>query len=244
MSFQCLARCPNVTPQTRQDQQHPTQTNHGEGGGKRRGNRRRGQLKGVKRHAQAGETGPQTTKHARAGEKGKTGTTKVDDEASSNRGDRATDEDERARRGEGAAPEDGEGGSGDVPGYVLTPEDLRLREVYGDWVHEKPGTHLDGGVANDSAWQAWWRDLAVMPSRRYDAPSGKVGRWFAGMLGAELQGVWDRRWKSERFIVFQTVILQQARHVTASHAIRRRIEKRLEAWGSGKHGMLFGDTLR
>ena len=29
-------------------------------------------------------------------------------------------------------PEEGEGGSGDMPGYVPTPEDLRLREVYGD----------------------------------------------------------------------------------------------------------------
>ena len=38
-------------------------------------------------------------------------------------------------------------------------------------------------------------------------------------------------------IVFQTVI-------TASHAIRRRIEKRLEAWRAGKHAMLFGNTLR
>ena len=42
----------------------------------------------------------------------------------------------------------------------------------------------------------------VMPSRRYDAPSGKVGRRFVGKLGEELKGVQDRRWKSERFIVF------------------------------------------
>ena len=83
-----------------------------------------------------------------------------------------------------------------------------------------------------------------MPSRRYDAPSGKFGQRFVGMLGAEMQGVQDRRWNSERSIVFQTVILQRARHVTASHAIRRWIEKRLDAWGAGKHAMLVGDTLR
>ena len=71
-----------------------------------------------------------------------------------------------------------------------------------------------------------------------------VGHRFVGMLGAKMQGVRDRRWNSERFIVFQTVILQQSRHVTASHAIRRRIEKRLDAWGAGKHTMLVGDTLR
>ena len=52
-------------------------------------------------------------------------------------------------------PKDGEGGSGDVPGYVPTLEDLRLREVYRDWVHRNLGMHLDGGVTNDLAWQAW-----------------------------------------------------------------------------------------
>ena len=69
----------------------------------------------------------------------------------------------------------------------------------------------------------------VIPLRRYDVPSGKVGRRFVGTLGEELKGVQDRRWNSERFIFFQTVILQRAHHVTASQAIRRQIEKRLDA---------------
>ena len=127
---------------------------------------------------------------------------------------------------------------GDEPGYTPTPEDLRLREVYRDWVHAKPGTHLDGGIHENSAWQAWWRDLAVMPSRGYAAPSGRVGRRFAGTLGAELKGVRERLWNSERFIVFQMVILKRSRHVTESQAIRRRIEKRLDAWEEGKPTML------
>ena len=62
-----------------------------------------------------------------------------------------------------------------------------------------------------------------MPSRRYDAPSGRVGQRFVWTLGAELKGMRDRPWNLERFIVFQTVILQRARHVTASQAICRRI---------------------
>ena len=60
----------------------------------------------------------------------------------------------------------------------------------------------------------------------------------------ELRGVLDRRWKSERFIVFQTVALQRACHVTASRDIRRRIEKRLDAWETGQFAMLVEDTLR
>ena len=113
-------------------------------------------------------------------------------------------------------PEEGEGTAGDLPGYTPTPEDLRLQEVYGDWVHANPGTHLDKGVHNNLVWKAWWRDLAVMPSRRYDVPSGRVGRRFVGMLGEELKGMWNRQWNLERLIVFQTVILQRACHVTAS----------------------------
>ena len=107
-------------------------------------------------------------------------------------------------------PEEGEGMAGDVPGYNPTPEDLRLREVYGDWVHSNPGTHLDGGIRDNSAWQAWWRDLAVMPSRGHDTPIRRVGHRFVGTLGVDLKGVRDRLWNSERFIVFQMVILDQA----------------------------------
>ena len=44
---------------------------------------------------------------------------------------------------------EGEGARGDEPGYAPTPEDLRLQEFYEDWVHGNPGTHLDGGVAED-----------------------------------------------------------------------------------------------
>ena len=83
-----------------------------------------------------------------------------------------------------------------------------------------------------------------MTFRCYDAPSGRVGRRFVRTLGEELRGVRDRRWNLERLIFFQTVILQRSRHVTASHATRRHIEKRLDAWSEGKHVMLVEDTLR
>ena len=64
----------------------------------------------------------------------------------------------RQRRGAAAEtekPDEGEGEKGDVPRYAPTPEDLRLREVYGDWVHGNPGTHLDRGVKEDGLCQGW-----------------------------------------------------------------------------------------
>ena len=88
----------------------------------------------------------------------------------------------------------GEGKAGDELGYNPTPKDLRLQEVYRDWVNANPGTHLDRGIRDDSAWQAWWHDLAVMPLRRYEAPNGRVGSRFVGTLGVELKGVRDRLW--------------------------------------------------
>ena len=84
----------------------------------------------------------------------------------------------------------------------------------------------------------------VMPSHQYEAPSGKVGRRFVNALVGELRGVNDRWWNLERFIIFQTVMLQRARHVTASRDIRRRIEKSLDAWEAGSYRMLVEDTLR
>ena len=101
--------------------------------------------------------------------------------------------------------------------------------------------HLDGGVKEDGLWQGWWRDLEVMPPCRYEVPSGKVGRRFVNALAEELRGIRDRRWNSERFIVFQMVTLQRACHVTASRDIRRRIERRLDAWGAGRFAMLVED---
>ena len=74
-------------------------------------------------------------------------------------------------------------------------------------------------------------------------PIRRVGRRFVGTLGYKLRGVWNRLWNSEQFIIFQTVILQRAQYVTASHAIRQRIENHLDAWVEDKHAMLVKDTL-
>ena len=60
-----------------------------------------------------------------------------------------------------------------------------------------------------------------------------MGRRFVNVLVKEMRRVLDRRWNSERFIVFQTVALQRARHVTSSRDIRRSIEKRLDVWEAG-----------
>ena len=41
-----------------------------------------------------------------------------------------------------------------------------------------------------------------MPTQHYEAPSGKSGKRFVGILYVELDGIHDRKWNVERVIVF------------------------------------------
>ena len=50
------------------------------------------------------------------------------------------------------------------------------------------------------------------------------------------------RWNSERFIVFQTVIIQLSKHVNSSGAFRWNIDRRLDAWEGGEFRMPAEDT--
>ena len=61
---------------------------------------------------------------------------------------------------------EGEGIEGDEPGYNANPEDLRLWEVYGDWVHANPGTHLYG-MTTRSRHHACQAALFLMPPLRW-----------------------------------------------------------------------------
>jgi hypothetical protein len=64
------------------------------------------------------------------------------------------------------------------------------------------------------------------------------------MLAAELEGVTSRKWNSERFIVFQMVILQRAKGVTKAGDIKRRLSTRMDSWEEQKFDMLVQDTER
>ena len=81
-----------------------------------------------------------------------------------------------------------------------------------------------------------------MPAQRYDRPWGKVELRFVRTLSKEIRGVQSRRWNTEWFIFFQTVILKHDTHSTASHAIQRQIGKLLNTWEAGQHQILVKDT--
>jgi hypothetical protein len=84
-----------------------------------------------------------------------------------------------------------------------------MDRVYGDHVHHNDGTHLDGGISDDTTWQDYWKRLIVFPGQTYNLPKGKVGKRFLFTLASILDGVKIRKWNSEVFLVFCMVVLQR-----------------------------------
>ncbi|WP_288993061.1 hypothetical protein, partial [uncultured Marinobacter sp.] len=119
-----------------------------------------------------------------------------------------------------------------------------MDEVYGDHVHQNSGQHLDGGITDDAMWQSYWRRLVVYHSRQYNVPKGKVGHRFLEMITDNIEGVISRKWNSERWIVFQMVILQCSRDVSGAKGIRDRLTRRMNDWRDGNFLALVQETER
>jgi hypothetical protein len=112
---------------------------------------------------------------------------------------------------------------GDLPDIELSDAGMMMDKVYGDHVHQNPGTHLRGDIPDDERWQDYWRRLIVFPSQTYDAPSGAVGRRLIEMLADMLAGIQAQKMNAERFIVFQIVVLQRSREVKKAKDVRKRL---------------------
>ena len=114
-----------------------------------------------------------------------------------------------------------------------------LHSVYGDSVHQDAGFDLDGGIADDALWHGYWRRLVAYPSQRYDLPRHhRCSRWFLENLADLLDGIVDRKWNSNRFLVFQLVILQRVKGVSRARDIKTLLLSRLAAWDDGNFDML------
>ena len=124
-----------------------------------------------------------------------------------------------------------------------TPADEKLISVYGDTVHRNCGTHLTGGVADDEEWQFVYRRVVSYDHQKYELPPGKVGKRFVSTLALEFKGVRERRWNSERPLIFPAVILCKSRSVTNAGNIRARIWQRLDLWDAGEHVALINDCI-
>ena len=118
----------------------------------------------------------------------------------------------------------------------LTAADRRLLGIFGDTIHLNDGTHLDGGIGvnEDARWQRLHTRVASCSLPLYDLPNGRWAHRFLSMLTDLWVGVIQRRWNSERPLVFQAVILRRVRGITRFHEVKPIIWGRLDAWDAGR----------
>ena len=120
----------------------------------------------------------------------------------------------------------------------------RLAIVYGGTIHDDDGTHLKGGISDDSLWQGYHRRLVTLTPQLYTCPGKAAGKDFINQLCEEFLGVTERKWNSERPLVFCLAMLQKKPGITQSSDIQRRLKYRLEEWKAEKYKALLETTER
>ena len=58
-----------------------------------------------------------------------------------------------------------------------------------NWVHQNPGTHLDGSIEEDGKWQQRWKIIILLPTQHYDLPPEWVGKQFFANLVVDLDRI-------------------------------------------------------
>ena len=130
----------------------------------------------------------------------------------------------------------------EFPDFTSEHAHLLLQGVYGDFLHNRDESHLDGGIADDASWQRHWIRLTAQPMSWYSTPSGAVGCRFTSILAAEWREVLGRTWNSERPLDFAHVILMKTLGIRRAGEIRSRITRCMDLWERGHHTGLAGDT--
>ena len=94
-----------------------------------------------------------------------------------------------------ANPHPEERQNGDLPDAILSEADRMIDKVFGDHVHQNPGTHLDGGIADDADWQERFHLLFPFSQDNYDLPSGAIGRRLVNLEADVINGIIARKRK-------------------------------------------------
>ncbi len=121
--------------------------------------------------------------------------------------------------------------------------DTELLHLYGDTVHRNLGTHLTGDINDDPKWYYLWFQLISYHHPLYTPPQSKLGRDIVKTLANEFQGVRDRKWNSEKALLFPIIILRKPHQKLNSQEIKQRLRFRLDQWQSGNYIALATDTI-
>ena len=77
----------------------------------------------------------------------------------------------------------------------------------------------------------------------YKVPTGRIGKRYLKCLTLLWQGVRERKWNSERPLMFAKLILQTTRNVKKSKDVRARLELRMDLWERGQQRDLLNDVI-
>jgi hypothetical protein len=120
----------------------------------------------------------------------------------------------------------------------------RLEKVYGGTIHDDDGTHLQGGITDNSLWQGYHRRLVTLTPQLYTCPGKGAGKDFIHQLCEEFDGVTERKWNSEKPLVFCLAMLQKKPGITQSSDIQKCLRHRLAEWKANKQKALVETTER
>jgi hypothetical protein len=134
-------------------------------------------------------------------------------------------------------------GEEDLARQFLHPCDNQLIAVYGDTIHCNDGHHLDGGIANNCVWQRRYDHVVAHPHPMYNPPKGGVGHRVVSTMAREFTGIRERKWNSERALIFAACVLQKSPGVIRARDIKRRVERRLTLWIGGNYDALVQDII-
>ena len=109
----------------------------------------------------------------------------------------------------------------DLANQQSTECDDKLISVYGDTTHRNDGRHLHGGVPDDTVWQRRYDRVVSLPHKLYFPPQGQVGKQVVATYAQELRGVRERKWNSERPLIFLACVLRRRPGCTRSKDIKR-----------------------
>ena len=109
----------------------------------------------------------------------------------------------------------------------------KLEAVYGTALHHSNGTQFDGDIADNKLLQSHWWEIIALLIQSYDVPAGRVGCILINASAEDMKGVEGSQWNSERFIVFQAVILQRMTEVLRARDICQRVKRWIVDWREG-----------
>jgi hypothetical protein len=126
----------------------------------------------------------------------------------------------------------------------LIAADQRLLGIFGNTIHLNDGTHLDNGIGatEDAKWQRLYNRVATCSLPLYNLPNGRWAHRFLTTLTDLWVGVIQRRWNSERLLVFQVVILCRVRGITQFHDVKPIIWGWLDTWDAARYVALVREV--